>query len=128
LEHGGADIAEVTDAGLTVWTMLGYSLFFILHPADNAVVEAAIALLRAMIVRKTPPAYFVAPLRRPEHARVVEEGAVLRAALPAYLVRRRALLDAICPLIPPFQDLVRGYDSELTTTEELWATGLGVAP
>jgi hypothetical protein len=63
-----------------------------------------------------------------QHAWVVEEGARLRAALPAYLVPRRALLDAHCPLIPPLLALVRGYDPEPTTTEELWATGLGVAP
>jgi hypothetical protein len=56
---------------------------------------------------------------------VVEEGAWLRAALPAYLARRRALLDDHCPLIAPLLALVRGYDPEPTTTE---ATGLGVAP
>jgi hypothetical protein len=58
----------------------------------------------------------------------MKEGARLRAALPAYLVRRMALLDAHCLLIPLLLALVRGYDPEPTTTEELWATGLGVAP
>jgi hypothetical protein len=56
---------------------------------------------------------------------MVQEGARLRARLPAYLVRRQALLDAHCPvLLPPLLALVHGY-MELTTTEELWATGLG---
>jgi hypothetical protein len=77
-----------------------------------------------MVLKGAPPAEFVARLK-PEHARVVEEGARLRAALPAYLVQRRALLDAHCPLIAPLRALVRGYDPESTTTEELWATGLG---
>jgi hypothetical protein len=58
---------------------------------------------------------------------VVEEGARLKVALPAYLARWRTLLDAHCPLIAPLLALVRDYDPEPTTTEELWATGLGTA-
>jgi hypothetical protein len=43
-------------------------------------------------------------------------------------MRRRALLDAYCPLLlPPLRALVHTY-MELTTTEELWGTGLGMAP
>jgi hypothetical protein len=126
LEDGGADITEMNDAGLTVWTML-VLYFFGEHPGDDEDAELT-TLLRVMVVRGAPPADFVAKLRRPEHARVVEEGARLRAALPAYLARRRALLDARCPLIPPLLVLVRGYDPEPTTTKEVWATGLGVAP
>jgi hypothetical protein len=120
LEHGGADIKDATDKGSTVWDMLGGNLI----RSDAAEVTA---LLRVMVLNGTPPAEMVARLR-PEHARVVEEGARLRAALPAYLAQRRALLDAHCPLIAPLLALVRGYDPEPTTTEELWATGLGVAP
>jgi hypothetical protein len=61
----------------------------------------------------------------PEHARLAQEGAWLRARLPAYRVRRWALLDAHCPvLLPPLRALVHGY-MELTTTEEILATGLG---
>jgi hypothetical protein len=96
------------------------------HQHTNEAVAEVIALLRVMVLKGAPPANFVAQLRRPDHARVVEEGARLRAALPAYVVRRRALLDAHCPLIAPLRDLVRGYAEP--TTEELWATGLGTAP
>jgi hypothetical protein len=53
-----------------------------------------------------------------------KDGVRLRARLPAYLAQRRALLDAHCPLLPPLQDLVHGYE-EPTTTDEIWATGLG---
>jgi hypothetical protein len=122
LEYGGADIAEVNDEGETIWRMLK----FLVH--DDGVLSA---LLSVMVLRSAPPAGFVAQFGeepQPEHARVVEEGARLRAALPAYLVRRRALLDAHCPLIPPLLALVREYDPEPTITEELWATGLGAAP
>jgi hypothetical protein len=67
-------------------------------------------------------------LMSPEPARVVQEGARLRARLPAYLARRRALLDAHCSaLLPPLRALVHSY-MDLTTTEELWATGPGQAP
>jgi hypothetical protein len=63
----------------------------------------------------------------PEPARVVQEGARLRARLPAYFLRRRALLDAHCPLLLlPLRDLMHGY-MEVITTEEFWATGLGAA-
>jgi hypothetical protein len=85
------------------------------------------ALLRVMVLRSAPPADLASQLR-PEHARVVEEGARLRAALPAYLAQRQALLDAHCPLIAPLRALIREYDPEPTTTEELWATGLDAAP
>jgi hypothetical protein len=82
------------------------------------------SLLRVMVLRGDPTTSLVARLSR-ENARVVQEGARLRARLPAYLVQRRALLDAHCPvLLPPLRALVHGY-MELTTTEELWATGLG---
>jgi hypothetical protein len=127
LEHGGADIAEETDLEISIWDMLSVRRLLNVHPLD-AVVGEAMTMLRAMVVRGAPPAEFMARLRRPEHARVVEEGARLRAALPAYLVRRRAILDAHCPLIAPLLALVRGYDPEPTTTEELWATGLCLAP
>jgi hypothetical protein len=60
----------------------------------------------------------------PPFQRIVQDGARLRARIPAYLAQRRALLDAHCPLLPPLQDFVHGYD-EPTTTGELWATGLG---
>jgi hypothetical protein len=118
LEHGGADIADATNAGKTVWNML---------PTLYNSIDLVTALLRVMMLKGDPPADFVAQLR-PEHARVVVEGARLRAALPAYLVQRRALLDAHCPLIAPLLALVHGYDPEPTTTKELWATGLGAAP
>jgi hypothetical protein len=120
LEHGGADIAEANYRGITIWEILAKE--FSRRPAAEVT-----TLLRVLVVRGDPPADLFARLR-PEHARVVEEGARLRAALPAYLVRRRAILDAHCPLIAPLLALVRGYDPEPTTTEELWATGLCLAP
>jgi hypothetical protein len=63
---------------------------------------------------------------RKDFKTVVQEGARLRARLPAFLARRRALLDESCLLIGPLQALVLGYEQP-TTTEELWATGLGAA-
>jgi hypothetical protein len=82
------------------------------------------AMFRAMVLHNDPPLKIIDALS-PEDSRLADEGARLRAELPAYLVRRRTLLDAHCPLLPPLCILVHGY-MELTTTEELWATGLGV--
>jgi hypothetical protein len=83
------------------------------------------ALLRVMVLQSSPPTELTARLL-PEHGLVAHEGARLRARLPAYLARRRALLDQSCSLIGPLQALVLGYE-ERTTTEELWNTGLGTA-
>ena len=124
LEHGGADIADVAGAGITAWSLLQRR--FANSDEDDADSAAVTALLRVMVLRGAPPVTMAARLA-PEHARVVEEGARLRAALPAHLARRRALLDAHCPLIAPLRAMVHGYD-EPTTTEELWATGLGKDP
>jgi hypothetical protein len=51
--------------------------------------------------------------------------------LPAYLAHRRAYVDLRCPRISPLPGVLRAliYGVEgATTTEELWATGLGTAP
>jgi hypothetical protein len=123
LEHGGADIADAHVYG----TANGEKLFWDHIPSFTLSVNNAAevtALLRVMVLKGDPPANVVSQLR-PEHVRVVEEGARLRAALPANLEQRRALLDAHCPLIPPLLALVRDYDPKPTTTEELWSTGLG---
>jgi hypothetical protein len=121
LEHGGADIVEAADNGQTFWDTLVYRLSR-RHRSDEAVAEVT-ALLRVMVLKRATSADLVG---QPIFAQVVEEGARLRAALPAYLVRRRTLLDVHYPLIPPLLALV--YDYAELTTEELWATGLGAAP
>jgi hypothetical protein len=121
LEHGGADLT-VTSAGDSVWSVLEEALEDInIRQNEDAMLTD---LLRIMVLRDAPPASLVAGLST-ENARVVQEGAKLRAWLPAYLVRRRDLLYAHCPLITPLKALVSGYE-EPTTTEELWATGLDV--
>jgi hypothetical protein len=131
LEHGGANIADTLKNGrFTVWDALRRciveegQLYHGEDPMDVHPTEMT-ALLRVMVLRGAPPAELTAKLA-PEHVRVVQEGARLRARLPAYLTQRRVLLDAHCPLIAPLQDLVHGYEVP-TTTDELWATGLGAA-
>jgi hypothetical protein len=98
---------------------------------DEKNAGALASLLRVMVLRGDPTTSLVARLSR-KNARVVLEGARLRARLPVYLVQRRALLDAHCPvLLPPLRSLVHGYMEltlDVTTTEELWATGLGALP
>jgi hypothetical protein len=125
LEYGGADIAMVSDEGFTVWDFLGGHLIEYFADEGDANFDAAAvtALLRVMVLRGGPPSIFRRMLS-PEHTRVVQEGARLRAELQACLARRQALLDEHCPLIAPLRDLVHGYEVP-TTTEELWATGLG---
>jgi hypothetical protein len=94
--------------------------------ADEEHSAAAVTeLLGVMVLRGAPPATLTAALSL-EHMRVVELGARLRARLPAYLARRRGQLNRYCPLLSPLCSIVCGYE-EPTTTEELWATGLGVA-
>ena len=118
----------MTTDGKTVWDLLKDHLiasaqdwiYYVAH--DDATI---IALLRVLVLRGAPPAELTAELS-PERASVVHQGARLRARLPAYLVQRRVLLDEHCLLIAPLRAFIYGYE-ELSTTEELWATGLGTA-
>jgi hypothetical protein len=75
--------------------------------------EEFTAMLRTMVLHSDPP-HEIIDILSPEDSRLVSEGTRLRAELPAYLVRRRALLDAHCPLLPPLCDMVHG-NMELTT-------------
>jgi hypothetical protein len=141
LEYGGALITDTNDNGASVWSsnrlrglpkMLkrGYtkgedgeciSVDGYYFPTEETV--ALTAMLRVMVLHGGPPESLVAELAPPLQ-QIVQDGARLRARLPAYLTQRRALLNAHCPLLPPLRDLVHGYE-EPTTTDELWATGLG---
>jgi hypothetical protein len=124
LEEAVANMDDVNNKGESVWDTLTRHLDEVhKEKSDTA---ALTCILRVLVLRGALPPTLVA-LLSPEPARVVQEGAQLRARLPAYLVRRWDLLDAHCPLLlPSLRALAHGY-MELTTTEELWATGLGTA-
>jgi hypothetical protein len=126
LEYGGAQIGDTDNEGKSVWALhRQHSLPNLLKHAyaPNGDVVELTAMLRVMLLHSAPPETLTEELERPLQ-RIVQDGARLRARLPVYLVERRALLDAHCPLLPPLQALVHGYE-EPTTTDELWATGLG---
>jgi hypothetical protein len=147
LEFGGAQITDTDNENTSVWTgkwMYGLpnmlksayakgdddeyiSIDGAYVPTDEIVsgVDAAAqtSMLRVMVLHGGPPPSLTQDLAPPLQ-KIVQDGARLRAQLPAYLAQRRALLDAHCPLLPPLQDLVHGYE-EPTTTDEFWATGLG---
>jgi hypothetical protein len=131
LEHGGSTIRERANYGQSVWANLRHSHTFNFPSGNRRNAEgdsaALPSMLRVMVLREDPPPFLVAALAL-EHVRVVEEGARLRARLPAYLARWWALLDEHCPLIPPLLALVRGHDQGPITTKEIWATGLGTDP
>jgi hypothetical protein len=61
-----------------------------------------------------------------EHALVLVEGTHMRAELPAYLVRRLALINIHCALLALLCAYVCDYE-EPTTAEEIRATGLDAA-
>jgi hypothetical protein len=125
LEHKNMDITPASSTGNTVWDMLES---YLVEPdeADEKHSAAAVTdLLRVMVLRDAPPATLAAALSL-EHMRVVEQGARLRARLPAYLTRRRCQLNEHCPLLSPLCSIVCGYEEPIST-EDLWATGLGVA-
>ena len=136
LEHGGAQITDVDNRGKSVWSDRAASFSFLSlrlretykrNDAGEYVPTANTArlttMLRAMVLHGGPPESLTAALAPPLQ-RIVQDGARLRARLPAYLAQRRALVDAHCPLLPPLRALVHGYE-EPTTTDEFWATGLG---
>jgi hypothetical protein len=130
LEHGGAIVTSerlcrVGDGfgpnGRNIWDLLlGYTF-----RRDHN--EAAVStLLRGMMLKgsRPPDVSALETSLSAKSMQVVRDGTRLRARIPAYLAQRRALLDEHSPLIAPLQALVCGYE-EPTTTEELWATGLG---
>jgi hypothetical protein len=129
LEEAGANIQEVTNDGETIWDLLREHLKNAKKGRAEADLVALTGLLRVLVLRGAPPPALVA-LLSPEPARVVQEGARLRARLPAYLARRRAYLDSRCPRISLLPGVLRapiyGFEGP-ATTEELWATGLGTA-
>jgi hypothetical protein len=100
LEDAGANMNDEKHNGETVWDVLIRHLidvergdFWEMNPATQA--AALLSFLRVLVLRGAPPSALVA-LLSPKPARVVQEGARLRAQLPAYLVQRRALLDSCC--------------------------------
>ena len=126
IEHGGASIAAMTKKGKSAWDFLGSAWDLSRCIGFSEDKARLTAMLRVMVLQGGPPNSLTADLT-PELQQIVQDGARLRARLPAYLARRRALLDANCPLLPPLRALVHGYEVP-TTTEELWATGLGADP
>jgi hypothetical protein len=111
----------MTLAGDTVWDLIRMDFRLADLRADLA--DDLTALLRVTVLQSAPTVDLVVQMF-PQHSRVVEERARLRAGLPAYLVRRWALLAEHTSLIAPLRALVSSYE-EPATTEELWATGLG---
>jgi hypothetical protein len=135
LEEGGANMDDVNNDGETIWDLLTERLENAADTDDEEEaggVEDPVSLadlLRVMVLRGAPPPTLLA-LLSPESVRVVQEGARLRARLPAYLAHRRAYLDTRCPRISLLPGVLRAliYTCEgPATTEELWATGLGTA-
>jgi hypothetical protein len=125
LEYGGAQITDTYNEEVLAVIGLTNDKYVPIDGDDIPIEDtlALTAMLRVMVLHGGPPASLTANLAPPLQ-RIVQDGARLRARLPAYLAQRRALLDAHCPLLPPLQALVHGYEKP-TTTDELWATGLG---
>jgi hypothetical protein len=130
LEFGGAQIIDTNKYGRSIWsscveTDLASSLLRAYAKTEsgeyipNLTTPALTSMLRVMVLHGGPPKSLTKRLS-PPFQRIVQDGARLRARLPAYLAQRRALLDAHCPLLPPLQDLVRGYEEPITT-DDFWA-------
>jgi hypothetical protein len=129
LEEAGASMEDVNKGGHNVWSLLIVHLENVARGYEVEIL-ALTGLLRVLVLRGAPLPALVA-LLSPEPTRVVQEGAQLRARLPAYLAHRRAYLDLRCPRISVLPGLLRaliyGFEGP-ATTEELWATGLRAVP
>ena len=114
LVEGGAAITESNNDGQVIWTRL-YTNY--MEPA------ALRSFLRVAVLLESPPADFIAGLTR-EHRLLITEGERIRLAVPQYLERRRAVVEAHCPLeVPPLVELVLRLSEP--DAEDIWAIGLG---
>jgi hypothetical protein len=119
VEYGGADMSILV-GGANLWDLL------VIVGCKWGPDAAATAFLRAMLLRADAPVGLSSwHTLHVNWRELVREGVRLRARLPAYLAQRRALLDENCLLIAPLCALVSDYEVP-TTTDELWATGLGL--
>jgi hypothetical protein len=116
LEHTSATILETSGDGATIWDLLTLHMVEVRYAEHDP--TALIALLRVLVLHSAPPPRAGGPTFSRTRARDTG-GDTAAGAAP--VVQRWALLDAHCPV------LLHGY-MELTTTKELWATGLGQAP
>jgi hypothetical protein len=114
IEEGGASVSQSNAAGeKNVWRALCEGLGEDADTADLA------ALLKVMVLIDDAPD--VIAKVSPAHAKIVMRGRQLRAQLPSYLERQRALVAAHCPLPTALQPLVAGYAAP--TPEDMWAEG-----
>jgi hypothetical protein len=74
-----------------------------------------------MVLLDDAPSHFMGKLS-PQHAELCTWGRKLRAKLPGYLERQRALVVERCPLPVVLQLLVTEYAAP--TSEDMWAHGL----
>jgi hypothetical protein len=124
IEEAGADVNDRDNNGNGIWDTYVY---YVMRVARGEIVEsdpsALTALLRTMVVRSGPCSFLPmdSVVMSTERKSIIEKGERLRAALPAHLAHRRALMCEHTSLIAPLQIIVDGY-MELITTEELWAT------
>jgi ankyrin repeat protein len=135
LEYGGAQINDTDNEGASVWAgNRRDSLPNLLRSAYkkggdgncwDIDIVALTALLRVIVLHGGPPESLTADLA-PPFQQIVQDGARLRARLPAYLAQRQMFLSTHCLMLPPLAAIVHGYEEPMTT-DELWATGLGAS-
>jgi hypothetical protein len=115
LEYGGANIADVDNAGRSVWGTESFLSSTFYHHCTSEMV-------RVMVLHGAAPAWLASQIPGPLK-RILEDGIRLRYRLPDYLRQRRIFVDSHClQLLPPLLNLVHEY-AELTT-DEYWELGL----
>jgi hypothetical protein len=110
LEYGGAQIIDTDEEGGSVWTdnrqhtyyglpakpVGAYIGYYDGEYAPYGDIVELTAMLCVLVLHGGPPESLAQDMAPPLQ-QIVEDGARLRARLPAYLAQRRALLDAHCP-------------------------------
>jgi hypothetical protein len=113
LAEGGASITEADNEGNTVWSHREWRI--------QGFDDALSSLLKVMVMLDSAPHDFQRRLS-PHHGLIVSRGQQLRARLPEYLEKQRALLVSHCPLPTVLKILVAAY--AVPTTEDVWTDGL----
>jgi hypothetical protein len=126
VEIAGCDIGVKDDAGQSIWTLL--LPYWVSKEETGRYRRRDIGdgILRALLARMQPPEEVLEALLASKHKDLVTQGIRLQSRLGPYKEERQLSIEKTKSLLPEvLHGLILELDGNLSTTDEIWATGLG---